>query len=214
MKHLEPLPKSASQSLGKPKPAVSSSMSKFKLFMAGMLLVAGLGYGMTAIWGTVSSDSVSKAEQATLVAEFAKLKSIDVEPVSVQDTDTALDSMQLQPPQRQQLQTALLNRSTPLATAMPRSQVSETGLVWITLWDFAAADGDVVHVSSAGFEMDIVLQKSQTRIAVPVDSSKTVKISGVHDGGGGITLGVKNGAGMVSLPVLQTAQTLTVPVSF
>ncbi len=195
-------------------PSASSSPSKLKLILAGMMLVAGLGFGMTAIWRSASNDNVSKSEQAELIAEFAKLKSIDVEAVAVQDVDPALDSMQLQIPQRQQLQTALSNHNAPSTTAISSLPHSETSLVWITLWDFAAADGDVVHVSTAGYEMDIVLKKSQTRIAVPVDSSKTVKISGVHDGGGGITLGIKNGAGMVSLPVLQTSQTLTLPVSF
>lgn len=212
MKHLEPLPRHASKKQNKLDTPRRSS--KLTLFIAGALLVAGIGSGMSALWGPSTSDQLSNTKKTELIAEFAKLKAVSVEQVSNQDLSKALESMRLAPDQRQKLEVAL-------STSDPRSPRSATAgpadspvLVWVTLWDFADPDGDIIHVSSAGYEIDVPLQKIQTRIAVPVDGSKAVKISGVRDGGGGITLGLQSGAGPVSLPVLTVGQLITLPITY
>ncbi len=212
MKHLEPLQKSvpsAEETL-----VVSSSTSKFTLFLVGMLLVAGIGYGMTSLWNSFSSDNVSDVKKSELIAEFSKLESIKVEPVAAQDTDTALDSMRLPPDQHHLLKTAVLSNNAHVSSGASTVQSDKTTLVWLSLWDFAAPDGDIVHISTAGYEMDVPLQKLENRIAIPVDATKTVKITGVRDGGGGITLGVKSGEVTVSMPVLGVGQILSLPLSY
>lgn len=212
MKHLEPLPAHAPKKQNKLD--VSRRSSKLTLFVVGALLVAGLGFGMSALWGPPTSDQLSNTQKAELVAEFAKLKSVSVEQVAHQDLSKALETMRLAPDQRQKLEAELSAKdpSAPRsATAAPKDSPV---LVWVTLWDFADPDGDIIHVSSAGYEIDIPLQKNQTRIAVPVDGSKAVKISGVRDGGGGITLGVQSGASPVALPVLTVGQSITLPVTY
>lgn len=211
MNHLEPLQETNSNL--KDKRPGSSPPSAFKLFLMGTLLVAGLGYGMTSLWNAWFTDNISDVRKSELVAEFVNLKPVEVDRVAEQETDAALDAMRLSPDQRQQLKTRLSAQSNHISTA-PKSLADESQLVWVTLWDFASADGDVVHVSSAGYQTDVTLQKQQTRIALPIGASKTIKITGVHDGGGGITLGVQSGTSPVSLPVLQPAQTLDLPVSY
>jgi hypothetical protein len=211
MKHLEPLPKTivSKQDL-RSKP---SRPSVLKLFLAGTALVVGLGYGISSLWGAYFTDNISEAKKAELVAGYTQMKAVSVDRVSEQEIEKALDTMRLLPDQRQQLRTKASEQS---AKTSPEAGTAgdESSLVWITVWDFASADGDVVHISSAGYETNVTLLKVQTRIAVPVDASKTVKITGMHDGGGGITLGVKSGASPISLPVLGTGQTLTLAVSY
>lgn len=211
MKHLEPLPKTKSSlqvnRIKSPRP------SAVKLLLAGVLLVAGMGYSMTKLWNSAVSDNLSDAGKAALVAEFAHLKAVNVEPVTLEDAEKALDTMQLAPDQRQQLQNTVLLKASKLLGAN-KTGGDSTKLVWITVWDFDSPDGDVVHISSAGYETDVTLRKVQTRIAVPLDVSRIVKITGVHDGGGGITLGVKSGASPISLPVIQVGQILDLPVAF
>lgn len=212
MKHLEPLPAHASKKQNQLDAPRRSS--KLTLFIAGAFLVAGIGSGMSALWGPPTSDQLSNTQKAELIAEFAKLKTVSVEQVATQDLGKALETMRLAPDQRQKLEAEL----SAIDPNSPRSATTaakdSTALVWVTLWDFADPDGDIIHVSSAGYEINIPLQKNQTRIAVPVDGSKAIKISGVRDGGGGITLGVQSGASPVSLPVLTVGQSITLPVTY
>jgi hypothetical protein len=233
MKHLEPSPKPITNSKKK-----SSSHSKFKQLLIAATLVAGIGFGMTTMWQPYSTDNISEAQKSELVANFAKLQSIEVVRIASQDIDNALDSMNLPPDQKQQLKTTLLsssnntsiqnippvqqqsqNKNIPPINGNPSQnithlQADNTGLVWLSLWDFADPDGDIVHVSSAGYEMDIPLKKIQDKIAIPIDAAKTIKITGIHDGGGGITLGVNSGSTPVAMPILKEGQILALPVSF
>lgn len=212
MKHFEPSQNTPSvQKDNRKKP--SDPPKTFKLLLISSLLIAGIGFGMTSLWNTTFNDNVSEVNKSELVAEFAKLKSVDVELVTKEETENALASMRLSPDQRQQLITRM---PLPGNTSPNAANPGEDGLklAWVNLWDFASPDGDVVHISTAGYETDVTLQKLQTKIAVPLDDSKIVKITGVHDGGGGITLGVQNGMNPISLPVLQPGQVLQLPVAY
>lgn len=212
MKHLEPLPKHATEMQSKPVP--TRRASKLSVFIAGALLVSGLGFGLTALWGPSTTDRLSDAKKSQLVAEFSKLKAVSVEQVASQDLNKALEAMQLAPDQRQKLEAAL-SVNTPGATGSIVAKSTDTPvLVWISLWDFAAPDGDIIHISSAGYKLDVTLQNNQTRIAVPVDRSNSVTITGVHDGGGGITLGVQSGTNPIALPVLGVGQSFSLPVTY
>jgi len=211
MKHLEPSQKPASKT---DKPIAPSSISKLKLFLISTALVVGIGSGMTVLFNSLSNDNLSDAKKSELIAEFSKLKPMAVEQVATQDIDKAIDSMHLPPDQRQLLKSTLLtnDKSSPIGASALKPD--KAGLVWISLWDFQAPDGDIVHVSSAGYEMDIPLQKLKNKIAVPVDESKAIKITGVRDGGGGITLAIQSGVTTVSMPVLQVGQVLSLPLSY
>lgn len=209
MKHLEQPKKPVLRA--EEKSTTPSSVSKFKLFLIGMVLVTGIGRGMTALWNASLRDNVSDVRKSELEVEFSRLKAIKVERVGVADRERALNSMHLSPNQLQLLKNEL---SLSHSNSPQKTSTAQTDLVWLSLWDFAAPDGDIVHLTTAGYALDVLLHKIENRIAVPVDVTKTVKILGVRDGGGGITLGVKNGEAVVSMPVLQAGQTLSLPLSY
>lgn len=202
MKHLETQP--VEQIARKPQ-APKGSISRLKLFLVTGLLVAGTGYGMTAWWNPLPADHVTEKEKAELITEFTHLRTITVERIKDHDVDAALDTMRLDPSLRQALKQTLDKNN---------SGLSPTILAKVTVWDFASQDGDVVRLSSAGYAIDAALMNEPTIITLPIDASQTIQISGTHDGGGGITLGVQSGAGKVSLPVMTEGQAISLPVNF
>lgn len=101
-------------------------------------------------------------------------------------------------------------------TSAPAAQPAEAKpgtlqLAWITLYDFLDEDGDAVQVSTGGLTRTLFLRNTPTSIAVPVVPGDFLRITGVHDGNGGITVAVQAGGGDVKM-VLDIGQTLTLPV--
>ena len=102
-----------------------------------------------------------------------------------------------------------------IASDQDRQQLEQkqVPLVWITLWDTAAEDGDVVRVTSDGFRQEVPILHAPTRVAVPLPSSGTVAVTGSYDGGGGITIGILSGSQRIPIPYMRVGQTINVPVS-
>ena len=205
MKHLEPQPRRL-PSQTPPQPPAKMPVGKVTLAALFLGMTLGIGSLLTAIWGVPSADNLSDSEKATLISEFARAQPLKLTAVAADEMDSALDMMQLDPQQRSALQSALDNP--------PAEDSKKSSLGWIELWDFAHQDGDVVRISSAGYELVYPLQNAPTRLAVPLDASATIQVEGVTDGGGGITLGLRSGATAISLPVIQPGQTLIVPATF
>lgn len=203
MKHLEIEP-NAARAVKAPAPG-KQPLAGARILLGALLLVAGAGYGLTTWWNPLPTDRITAKEKAELVTQFTHLRAIEAEQVKAEDVDTALDSMRLDPSSRQALKQTI---------AISPTGSASTALVNIVLWDFAAPDGDVVRISSAGYEIEVPLVNAPTTIAVPTDGSHSIKLAGVHDGGGGITVGIQSGAGKVFLPVLGEGEVLTLPVSF
>jgi hypothetical protein len=200
MKHLEPKPQLLTTPLSsKTLPTQRSLKSTFAI--AALALILGSGGLMTSRWSSSTSDDLSDITKTRLINEFSAAVPIKLTAVAAHETGTALDSMDLELGQRNLLMQTLSQAS------------SKSSLAWIELWDFAAQDGDIVHISSAGFELDYPLLNSPGRIAIPIDAKASVAISGKYDGGGGITLGIKSGSSGVSLPVIQPGETLIIPIS-
>ncbi len=203
MKHLEPAPQSPVPRAGPKKRRKASGLA---MVLASLVVIGGLGFGMTHFWGDAPGDSISDARRQELTQNFLKASSVQLELVVEADIDKALASMNLKPEQARILKQELKKHAT-----QPPDQTTQ--LAWLDIWDFASQDGNVVHVSAAGFEMDVSMMNATTRVAVPVDASKAVLVTGVVDGGGGITLGLKSGTGELLLPVLAPGESLTVPVA-
>lgn len=176
------------------------------MVLASLVVIGGLGFGMTHFWGDAPGDSISDARRQELTQNFLKASSVRLERVVDADVDKAIASMNLKPEQARMLKQELEKHAT-----QPDDQTTQ--LAWLDIWDFASQDGDVVHVSAAGYEIDVPMMNAQTRVAVPVDASKAVLVTGVVDGGGGITLGLQTGTGELLLPVLAPGESLTVPVA-
>lgn len=179
-------------------------MSRAMLLLIGALAVAGSGLAMSKWLNPLPADHVDAQERQRLETEFTRVRSVRLVKVEAADIDAVLDTMRLDPSSRQQLRSAIDRRNLG----------GETTLAWVSLWDFAAADGDVVSLSSAGYNVSVPLQKAPAEFAVPVDASRQVRITGLHDGGGGITLAVKSGAEAISMPVLAEGQDISIPIAF
>lgn len=194
-----------------------SGSSILKSVFVLLAVMLGMGYGMTALHDPGGEDRVSLAARQQLLKDYNNLDPIKLKPVLDQDTDQALDLMRLQPSQRKLLKQKLSSQSAQYFSKSfqmrPRSSSNETALNWITLWDFASQDGDVVTVSSAGYTVDVPLLKSPTRIAIPINSSRTIELTGNTDGGGGITLALMSGSFQTSLPVLRVGETINLSIS-
>lgn len=204
MKHLEADPIGAPRSNPSRPRKPRNAASLATIFVALLVAVAAGGYAMSSLMGPTQHDQVSSAQKAELIAQFTKLRAVAIEPVSAGDIDKVLDEMKLDPLSRRALKGNL---------EKPALNGERTVMAKLVLWDWMAQDGDVVRVSSAGYTVDVPLLKAQTVVTIPVDGSRTIQLTGVNDGGGGITLGVQSGDGLVSLPVLANGQVLSLPVS-
>ncbi len=204
MKHLEPAPRAATPG-SRPEKKRNRKTTGLALLLAGVAIVGGLGSGMTHFWGDAPEDSISDAQRQELTQNFLKAGTVQLEQVADADVAKALASMKLKPEQARILKQEVDKQAT--------QSSDPTRLAWLDIWDFASQDGDVVHVSAAGYEVDVTILKAHTRVAVPVDASKSVVLTGVVDGGGGITLGVQTGTGELLLPVLSPGESLTLPVA-
>lgn len=82
---------------------------------------------------------------------------------------------------------------------------------WLTLLDFLQNDGDIVRVSSGYWSQDVPITNSPQRLAVPV-SNGVIRLQGLADPGGGITISMMTTFGRLPVPVLAPGQVIDVPV--
>ncbi len=82
----------------------------------------------------------------------------------------------------------------------------------ISVWDNFDEDGDAIRITSGDFSVDVPLFHAPTRIFIPFKKGDSLTITGLHDGGGGITAAIQTSAGAVPLPLLAVGQTIVLPV--
>lgn len=87
----------------------------------------------------------------------------------------------------------------------PHARVAE-----LILWDDVAEDGDVVTVSSLDMSQRVALMHAHKTIYVPVVNGKPVVITGVRDGGGGITLGFAASGSNALAPVTREGESVEI----
>lgn len=85
-------------------------------------------------------------------------------------------------------------------------------LTEITLWDDVAEDGDVVSISTAGIRQEIPIMHEPTKVLLPLVAGQPIMLTGVKDGGGGITVAIGNGNIPLANPVMKEGETLSIPV--
>lgn len=158
-------------------------------------------------------DSVTDQQARERARAFNGAPPLELRRVGASEMTGALASMKLPAEEKQRLIEALAAPSaeTPAPTAV--SSGSPVRLAWITLWDTDAQDGDQVRLDSNGFSTVVVLANTPVTFAIPVPEQGVVNLTGVHDGGGGITIGAMSGAQRVALPIMSVGQVLGVPVS-
>ena len=109
-------------------------------------------------------------------------------------------------------------RSLGLAPAETRTlehnlQAATERLVWLTVFDDCREDGDIVEIRSLRYRREVPIVHAPARIAVPVSAAEqAISLTGVYDGGGGITVAIRVEGQVVPLPRLRPGQTLSIPI--
>ncbi len=209
MKHIEP-----QQAAPRPQPARARKSSHLGWVALLLAVTLGLGAAGNAMFGSPSPDRLSPGQTTQLRQDFDQrpARRLRLQAVPEAEQAKAMDSMQLSPTERAMLEAQLKPTAAPGGQAQPGAQPLH--LAWVTVWDHVAQDGDVVAIISGGFRREVVITHAQQTIAIPVDTEGSVHVLGVHDGGGGITVGLAGPSGQVLLPVMSVGEPLTLPVVF
>ena len=197
------VPQDVGSSSTPPKPPGPSAAGGRRPVVAiAAAIVLAVVLGTVAFFGFGGSDSVSDADIASRQQQYQTLVAgpgLPLELVRADQVDASIVSMPITQEQRTEL----------------REQVAsgETRLAWITLWDTHAEDGDILRFESdAAFPVEVKALNAPTTLAIPLPASGTVKVTGVVDGGGGITIALKSGAAEIAWPTMQPGDSLDLPV--
>jgi hypothetical protein len=190
--------------------------------MAVERITGGAGVFFDKDYDQVSENQLRDRQQAYAVALPVQLT-----PVSPEDIAKAVASMKLSPDQEKALLIELQQKeeAPELAPSSPASirtnpkptSVREDGkllrLAWITLWDTDTEDADTVRLTSSGYSRVVTLNNHPITFAVPIPATGIINLTGVHDGGGGITVGVTSGSTPVALPLMSEGQVIGILVA-
>lgn len=176
---------------------------RYKLLLAGLaavVLSAGLYFGAGA-----GGDVVSEQETQSRLTDYQALiagSPFPIKFVSAQDMDKAFDTMPdgVSDEQKRELRTQVDSGKVKLA--------------WLSLWDTHAEDGDILRFESvSSFPIDVMALNQKTTIAIPFPADGQVMVTGVKDGGGGITIALESGAAEIFWPTMQPNDQLMLPVT-
>jgi hypothetical protein len=188
-----------------------------------------------ALWAfTKQADNFNQREKDKISQDFYAHGPIKLERVKFGDLGKAISSMKLSPDEEKDFRAELalatemmsasdgarmagkIRAAAPAPAALPapadRDDEFRLPMAWITVWDYRDEDGDVVRIVSSGYSRTVPIVNQQVTLALPMPTGGVVNVIGVHDGHGGITLGVSSGAMPVSLPVMTEGQIIGVPV--
>ena len=190
---------------------------KASVWPTAALLIAlalGGGYAATRLAPPSPADVVQQSEIRQRADDFAKAPPLKLAAVPPGQTAAAIDKMGLSAQESAALAARI--ETPPAASAQPQQQqqTQRMGLVEIALWDTHAPDGDVVLVTSGGYSREVLLTKTPTVVSVPGNGVGTILITGMQDGGGGITLGIKGASQSVLMPIMSVGQSIALPVVF
>jgi hypothetical protein len=213
------------------------AQSKTLPLVAKSALVTILLIGAAAIIGYIPSvfigqrsDELSKEQRQARLNAFNTMGALQLSYVTDADTNRAVEGMQLTSVAASALKADLAPMPSPASLPLPSAPAREAGgvsspapspvdvttplrrrsrLVWITLWDTDAEDGDVVNISSQGYSRTIRLTKKGDTFAVPIGGNGIIQVTGISDGdGGGITVGLASGNVKAIFPIMSEGQVL------
>ena len=143
----------------------------------------------------IVADNLTQEALMSREQLFHSFPHFSVATVPEQEVSATIATLPLPPEQKAQLEQTVVHNGG-------------QRLVELVVWDDVAVDGDVVQVDSLGYSQQITLTKTPQTLAFPVEDGVPVVITGIHDGGGGITLGFTGSGQAVSMPVMSVGQTL------
>lgn len=167
----------------------------------GALLLGGVTFNRAgdAAPSGGHGDRVDEAQRAAIEANFiAYTARLEPQPVT--------DAAEL----ARLLNDAGLSQDE-LGTLMTQLRSGDLQLGRIMLWDNFDEDGDIVQVTTEGFSLTVPLSHAPQPFYVPFRKGGTIQLTGVRDGGGGITAAIETSSGMVPLPLMAPGQMLAIP---
>ena len=182
----------------------SGRLMRYVIALAAAVAIgAGAYFGLQGGSSDGGVDQISAQESQTLQQQYTAMLAaggIEVDMVGADEIDQAVASMPVSVEQR--------------AEVHQKVQSGQMRLAWLTLWDTHAQDGDILRFESdASLPVEVTALNAPTTLAIPFPASGMVKVTGVVDGGGGITIGLKSGAAQITWPTMQPGDTLNLPVT-
>ena len=184
-------------------------------------LVIGLGgWGLTRFFddgnsggvpASAAADNLTQAEKDARAQQFAAVPRYALRRLDATEAHSVIQNLPLPDTQKAAL-TENIAPATPAGQTQPAQPAWENGgqqMVELVLWDNVAEDGDVVQVSSLGYSQTITITHAPQTVYFPAQYDVPVTITGIHDGGGGITLGFTGSGQPVSLPVMAEGQVIS-----
>lgn len=201
--HLKQAPQGAPAPQAKPQPmpqAKRKAISKPVLMAA---TAAVLAVSLTTAKGFLfpPTAEVAPAEAEVRLNNFTAAPYVQLKPINLADPQEqaeALQSLQQAFPNPEELQAHV--------------QASDR-LVWIEVFDDCAEDEDIVNIRTFSYSQNIPLFNVPTRVAIGLSpGERNITVTGIEDGGGGITVAIKTEGRLLPLPVMKPGQTILIPV--
>lgn len=201
--HLKQAPQGAPAPQAKPQPmpqAKRKAMPKPILMAAA---AAVLAVSLTTAKGFLfpPTAEVAPAEAEVRLNNFTAAPYVQLKPINLADPQEqaeALQSLQQAFPNPEELQAHV--------------QASDR-LVWIEVFDDCAEDEDIVNIRTFSYSQNIPLFNVPTRVAIGLSpGERNITVTGIEDGGGGITVAIKTEGRLLPLPVMKPGQTILIPV--
>lgn len=193
--------------------------SLFPALITAALVIGLGGWGLTRFFddgnsggvpASAAADNLTQAEKDARAQQFAAVPRYALRRLDANEARSAIQNLPLPDDQK----TALAQNIVPTAdsqtqAAQPAWDKGGQQMVELVLWDNVAEDGDVVQVSSLGYSQTITITHAPQTVYFPAQYDVPVTITGIHDGGGGITLGFTGSGQPVSLPVMAEGQVIS-----
>lgn len=104
----------------------------------------------------------------------------------------------------------------PVQAEMLKANVTsgKSRLLMLGLTDFAVEDGDVVQVAGGGLTLQVPIYNGTNFVVIPApaEGAVDVTVTGVADGGGGITINGFGPNGVLPLPTMAVGQSVSFQV--
>lgn len=167
--------------------------------------VCAVGVILFGVWtfkpsAVPDTDILTNDEKTTILNEYDAIASFQVDRISnPQELQQAIKSMSLRSDKQHILEKKIQER--------------EIEMAWIQARDNMAEDGDVLKFESQNYQVTATLTNKPVIFALPLSpGANQVKVTGVHDGGGGITASVITSSGATSVPIINQGMSYTLPV--
>lgn len=183
------------------KPATSIDSQQKKKFWLGVATASIIAFGAWILFpSSPDADYVTNEEKQKILNEFEAVDSYKIERITnIKEIKQAILSMKLNKAQQEELE--------------KKVDDGDMDMAWIQAWDNRAEDGDVLRFDSHSYTITTTIMNKPVIFALPLAKGiNYVKVTGIHDGGGGITASVITSSGAKSVPVIDEGMSYTLPV--